>query len=139
MSSELVFTILPFDPWVTPGNEVRLPIDLDDFARQLQAKWPGSEIKIHRSEEGRIARLYVPTRTQGKWNIAGFEEDYSQLYVSGWPKSTAKEIILWYRHYVPICYRLFLVTPENDHAVELTENITLDDIEEMYPYPVSDE
>lgn len=139
MSDELIFTILPFDPRVTPDNEVRLPIDLDNFTHQLREKWPNAEINIYKSEEGTIVRLYVSTRTQGEWNVAGFEENYSQLYVSGWPKPIAKEIILGYRHYVPTHNRLFLVTPENDYTAELTANTSLNDIEKMYPFPVPDD
>src|SRR5215207_8704878 len=134
MSHELIFSILPFDPWLTPEDEIRLSIDLDNLKQQLQDKWPNVKITTYKDAEGEVVRLYISTKSQGEWNIAGYSTDYCQFYVNGWPKPIAKEIILWYRQFVPEQYRLFLVSPENDYAAELTSNNTLDDIESFYPY-----
>ena len=66
-------------------------------------------------------------------------EHPSQFCVSGWPKRMAKELIFWYRHYVPLEYPLFLLIPEYGYVAELTGDTTLDDIEKMYPFPMPDE
>lgn len=139
MSNKLVFHILPFDPRTVLDSKLQLPIDLDDFARQLQDTWPTGEVHINRSDVGTNIRFYISTQEQGPWVVAAFTEYPSQLQVSGWPKRIAKEIIFWYRHYIPINHPLFLLIPESGYVTELTAYTTLDDIEHMYPFPIPDD
>jgi hypothetical protein len=139
MSNQLIFDILPFDPIHAPTTTIKLPLDLDDFAQQLREKWPAGEVRIGKNKEGTSVKLYLPIQRYGPWIVAGLIEIDSYFYVSGWPKQIAKELILWYRHYVPLSYPLFLVVPETENVYELTANTTSDDIEKMYPFPVSDE
>jgi hypothetical protein len=138
MGNELTFDILPFDPMVIPNPQIALPIDFDDFAQQLRDKWPAGEVSIHTAEGETCIRLYITTR-YGPWNVAGFIEGYSQFYVEGWPKRIAKELIFWYRQYIPTNYPLFLVIPESGYIAELTAQTSLDDIERMYPFPVPED
>jgi hypothetical protein len=139
MGNQLYFDILPFDPTVTPDAKIHLPIDLDDFARQLRDKWPNGDVLVDKSEGEADITFYITTEKYGRWLVAGFIENYSQFYVSGWPKRIAKELIFWYRHYVPMKYPLFLVIPESGFVAELTDHTSLDDIEKMYPFPVPDD
>jgi len=139
MGNQLIFDILPFDPTVTPDAKIQLPIDLDDFARQLRDKWPTGEIHIDKSGGETEIRLYISTERYGPWIIAGFLENHSNFYVAGWPKRMAKELIFWYRQYVSPKYPLFLVIPDSGYVAELTEHISLDDIENMYPFPVPED
>ena len=139
MGNRLTFDILPFDPIAAPATTIKLPIDLDDFAQQLQKKWPAGEVCVDKSSEGAVVRLNISIPEDERWIVAGFIENCSYFYVSGWPKHIAKALILWYRQYVPLSYRLFLVVPETENVYELTANTTFDAIEEMYPFPVSDD
>ena len=139
MSHELVFTILPFNPLITPDAKIQLPVDHDDLIRQLQRLWPSGEVTSFTSEGDTVIRLYIPTKREGNWNIASFLDDYSIFEVSGWPKPAAKKIILWYRQYIPMRYPLFLVIPEDGSVTELTASTSSDDIDKLYPYSVLDD
>jgi hypothetical protein len=139
MDNQLTFDILPFDPMVTPDGGIQLPLDLDDFICQLRAKFANGEINTNKSGEETHIRLYIATEQYGQLLVAQFTESPSYFFVSGWPKRMAKELILWYRHYVPISYPLFLIIPEPLFVAELTANTTLEDIEKMYPFPVPDD
>jgi hypothetical protein len=139
MGNQLYFDILPFDPNVVLDAKIQLPIDLDDFAQQLRDKYLAGEVHIDKTEGKRNVTLSISTEKYGPWIVAGFIENHSYFYVSGWPKRMAKELILWYRHLVPMNYPLFLVIPEDGFVAELTAQTTLADIEKMYPFPVADE
>ncbi|MFN8372244.1 MAG: hypothetical protein U0694_05125 [Anaerolineae bacterium] len=139
MSNRLVFDILPFDPLVTPDAKIHLPIDLDDFVRQLQNTYPNGEIRVTKNEGNTSIDLSIWTETEGRWCVANFSETHNYFWVSGWPKRIAKELILWYRRYIPPKYPLFLVIPEYGYVTELTAHLSSNEIEKMYPYPVSDD
>lgn len=139
MGNRLVFDILPFNPLVEPNGKARLPIDLNDLAHRLRDKYPDGEVHIVKFEdESVVIRLYISVRNE-PWNIAGFIEDGSQFYVEGYPKRIAKEIIAWYRDYVPSNSPLFLVEPDSGFVVELKTGLSPDHVEKMYLYPVPDE
>lgn len=139
MGNQLAFDILPFDPTVTPSARTQLPIDLENVAHELRTRWPNGQVRVTQIGEQPIVRLYISTEQEGPWVVAEYTENPSFFWVSGWPKRIAKELILWYRHYVPMNYPLFLIIREDCFVTELTERTTLDDLENMYPYPVADE
>lgn len=139
MSHRLVFDILPFDPMILPNPQISLPIDFDDFAAQLQAIIPDSEIRIKKKQEEIYIDLFITHEKVGRWFIAGFDDVYDVLYVAGWPKCIAKALILWYRSYISSSYPLFLVIPEYGFVAEITVDTSAEDIENMYPYPVPED
>jgi hypothetical protein len=61
------------------------------------------------------------------------------LEINGWPKSLATKLILWYRHYISPDYPLYLIVSGSGDMIELIAHTSLDEIEKMYPSPVSDE
>jgi hypothetical protein len=139
MGNLLIFYILPFDPNLVIDSKENLPVDFNDFARTLQQKWPEAQIAVNQQGEEKTISLYINTAKEGLWNVAGYSENPTQLYVTAWPKRTAKELILWYRNYIPSEYSLFLLIPEDGYVVELKPQLSLEDIETMYPFPVADE
>ena len=139
MSHELVFDILAFDLLIVPNRVVQLPVDVDELANRLREKLPDAEVELHTSEGESHIRVYIQTEKYGPRIVATFIENYSQFNVYGWPKRIAKELIFWYRHYIPLSYPLFLVIPYTGFVAELTANTSLEDIDNMYPYPVSDD
>ena len=141
MSHELIFDILPFDPLIVPNHEIRLPIDVDDLLIQLQKKVPNAETQIRKSEGVLEILVYIHTEQYGPRIVATYIEDHklSQFNVNGWPKRIARELIFWYRHYVPLSYPLFLVIPSRGFVAELTIDTMLEDIDKMYPFAVSDD
>lgn len=139
MSHELIFTILPFDPLIVPNLEIKLPIDVDDLANQFRKKFPDADVDIRQDNETTDIRVYISTEKQGPWIITEFSEDDSILHVNGWPKRIAKELVFWYRGHIPQTYPLFLVIADHGYVAELTASTTLDDIENMYPFPVPDD
>ena len=139
MSQDYYFDIMPFDPLVDSDSKVELPIDWDDFARQLQILCPAGEIRSGTAEWGNYLRFYIYDERQGPWVVVNVIHEYSVIEVSIWPKRLAKEIILWYRHYIPSSYNLFCVIAAYGEVTELTADITSDDIEKLYPFPVSDD
>jgi hypothetical protein len=50
MSSHLKFYLLPFNPRLAPEAKIQLPINLDDFAHQMQNQYPTGEININKTE-----------------------------------------------------------------------------------------
>ena len=139
MSHDPYFNIIPFDPLVVPNPKIQLPIDFDDFAQQLQKLQPTGELRINKSNGEVDINLHISTEKYGSHIVAHFIEDFNQFCVSLWPKRLSKEIIFWYRHYIPMNYSLFLVVPEYGDVTELAPNITLDDIEKLYPFPLPEE
>jgi hypothetical protein len=139
MSNPLMFDILPFDPTVIPNPEVRLPIDLDDLVQQLQENWPGGEVLVDKTEGDASIRLYVSIEDYGEWILGGFIERHSYFYVMGWPRRMAKDLIHWYRQYIPARITLYIVVSDVGNVTELKPDITLDDIEKLYPFPVADD
>ena len=133
------FDILPYNPITTPDAKIQLPIDLKDLTQQFRDKWPIGEIRLDKDLANPDVTLCIPIKNYGPRIVAGYIVNYSYFYVSGWPKHIAKELIFWYRHYVPSVYPLFLIIPESGYITELPTNVTLDDIENMYPFPVADD
>src|SRR5690348_15777895 len=97
MSHNYYFNIIPFNPSIIPNPQIPLPIDWDDFQRQLQIICPGSELRIGMTDGEPFLRLYITDEKIGPWIVAYFLEGYSVFLVSLWPKRLAKELILWYR------------------------------------------
>ena len=141
MSNELIFDILSFDPLIVPNREVQLPIDVADLASQLQEKLPDADLEFHKSESQSTIRVYIQTEKYGPRILVTFhqDDDFSQFNVYGWPKYISRELIYWYRQYIPISYPLFLVIPSRGYVAELTADTSLEDIDKMYPYSVPDD
>ncbi len=139
MSNELIFNLLPFDPMIVPNHYIQLPIDVDDLANWLQEILPNGQIEISGKSGDKYITVYIQTEEYGEWNVVGYDEGISSLSVKGWPKRIAKEIIFRYRHYVPLSNPLFLVIPITGYVTELSADVTLDDIEKMYPSSVSND
>jgi hypothetical protein len=131
MGNLYYFDIVPFDPLIVPNVKVHLPIDFDDFVQQVRARWPIEEVRIHKTDEETSIDFYISTKRVGPWVMATFLEGWSDFCVSVWPKSMAKEIILWYRQYIDLSYRLFMVIAAIGDVVELTAQTSTDDIEKM--------
>ncbi|MEO8613478.1 MAG: hypothetical protein ABI690_36655 [Chloroflexota bacterium] len=142
MSHHYYFDLIPFDPldpMVNSNTKVELPIDWDDFAHQLQILCPTGEIHTNTADSGKHIRFYIYDERQDPWVMVNVIDEHSVIQVSLWPKRLAKEIILWYRQYVPASYPLFCVIEEFGDVTELTADLTSDDIEKLYPFPVSDD
>jgi hypothetical protein len=140
MSSYQYFDILPFDPLLDTAPQITLPFDRDDLVRQLQAKCPNSEIRVSSTDGGLAAiYLYISHEVYGPWVVAQFTEPYDTFHVSLWPKRLAKELIRWYRSYIPLSYPLFILYPDTGYVAELPANVSLEELENMYPFPVEDE
>ncbi len=134
MSHWLGFNILPFDWKLTPQAEIQLPIDLEDFARRLQAVYPAGEINVFNDENSITVRLYISTEQYGPWLVAKLSQDKNTILdVSAWPKPLAVKLILWYRQYISLKYRLFLIISDTGEGIELTEKTSPDDVESAYP------
>jgi hypothetical protein len=134
------FDILPYSPWLVPSPKVDLDIDWDDFAHQLQALYPTGEIRRGTFVDGTaFLDLIISIESQPSRVMAVFTEADSNFSVRLWPKRLAKEIVLWYRHYIPLSYPLFAFILEYGQVTELKTDLTLDDIEKMYPFPMADD
>lgn len=90
-------------------------------------------------DDSESIKIYIQTEKFGRWNLGGYITSYSQLYVRGWPKRMAMELMLAYRRYVPFNIPLFAVIADLGQVHELTVDITPAELESLYPYPVSDE
>ena len=140
MSHNYYFNIIPFDPSIIPNPQIPLPIDWEDFQRQLQIICPDGEIETGAADGEKFLYLRIDHEQMGEdWVVAIFDEGYSVFQVSVWPKRLAKAIIFWYRHYIPASYPLYSVIPAYGNVTELTADITLDDIEKLYPFPMSED
>jgi hypothetical protein len=128
------FNILPYDPRIIPKLKISLPIDRDDFQRQLLIICPDGEIETGITDREKHLHLFVPIEDDEERLLAIFDEDHSIFQVSPWPKPLTKKIIFWYRRYISWRYRLFCVLPPYGNVAELTTNLTNDSFEELYPY-----
>jgi hypothetical protein len=134
MSSYKHFSILPFDPLITPIPKISLPIDWYDFQRQLQILCPEHEIRTGITDGEKYLHLITNEELEGS---ATWIEGYSDFNISYWPIPFSTRLVLWYRNYIPLSYPLYFLIPEDGYVAELTADLTLDDIEKMYPFPKS--
>ena len=139
MSHNYYFNILPFDPWIVPNPKIPLPLDWEDFQHQLQIICPDGEIEAGMRDNEKFLRLRIHHEEMGEWVVAIFDEGYSVFLISLWPKQLAKAIVHWYRQYIPANYRLYSVIPDFGEVTELSPDLTLEDIEKLYPFPMSDD
>jgi hypothetical protein len=143
MSSENYFIVLPFDPFLNtdPNPQIELPIDREDLIKQLQEQCPTGEIRDMSLEgHGTHIMLYISHDTYGPWVICNILFNHGTvLEIGTWPRSLTKQLVIWYRHYVSLEYLLFMVEPDSERMIELTQHTTEQDIEEFYTYPPSPE
>ncbi len=139
MSNHTYFDIMPFDPMVIPNPKIALPFDWEDFQHQLQIICPDSEIRTEITDGEKYLDLFITLEQDEPWAVAHFLGSYNVFMISLWPKRLAKEILLWYRRYIPPSYRLFSVIEEYGEVTELPVDITSDDIEKLYPYFVPED
>jgi hypothetical protein len=134
MSHWLGFNILPFDWKLTPQAEIQLPVDLDDFAKRLQAIYPAGEVNVFNHESSTTIRLYISIEPSVPWMVAQLDQGKNTILdVSAWPKPLAVRLVLWYRQYINLKYPLFLIISDTGKGIELTENTSQQDVEDVYP------
>ena len=73
--------------------------------------------------------LFIETEGFGPLVIASFIVSYSMFEISWWPEDMAKQIMFWYRQYIPSSYPLFVVIPDIGKVAELPANSEFRDIE----------
>jgi hypothetical protein len=135
MSHWYGFNILPFDWRATPKAEVQLPIDIDDFAQHLQAQCPTGEVNVFNQKDSSEVRLYITSEQYGPRLVANLRLDKNTILdISAWPKPLAVRLILWYRKYVNLKCRLFIVESIDGDTIELTENTSQQDVENHFPH-----
>jgi hypothetical protein len=136
MSNHLYFDILPFDPFdptLMPNPRRLLPIDLREFAQKLREQFPDFVINEEMDNGESYITVSFDRELQDPYILARYLPEYCDLNVSAWPKSKSKRLIFWYRQYISLDYRLFLINPEDGFVTEIKSGISLADIENLYP------
>ncbi len=136
MSNHLYFDILPFnplDPSSMPNPRYILPVDLKEFAQKLREQFPDFVINEEMDNDESYIRVAFNHEIEGRYILATYLPEYCDFNVSAWPKSKSKRLIFWYRQYISSDYRLFLIIPEDGFVAEIKPDISLADIENLYP------
>lgn len=133
---EVVFYILPYSEigQSTKGSERKFESDLSvnvgEFSEELKKLWPKSEVDMSNNNGSQEVQWQIPEPSFDACRGALFRN--SIVEISSHPFEIVVEFVLWYRHYVPFKYRLFMMVPEGNSVIELVENTNSQDIRRAF-------
>ena len=134
---DVTFYILPHDPeiWASindGGEKLKsdLSVDLNDFSNELRELWPKAKVDLVTNENRREVRWQIPE--PGPDSCWGALLYHSIVEIDSRPVDVVLQFVIWYRHYVPLVHRLFMMVPEGHSVIELTQHTSANDIKRTF-------
>lgn len=125
------FFITPYRPphWKTATSD--LQIDIGEFETALRKQW--NEVEIETTSTGGLLWRIVENGNVGFFG--GLQSNKQIISFSPGNWTTFKDFVLWYRNFIPARYQLYFFNSSSWNSLEITENTTKQEIEDLISRP----
>jgi hypothetical protein len=124
--------ISPYKPQDWTGDNWTVQIDFqiepDFLAEAIKKRWLDADVKVSQLPETPVEWVFL-SHFMG-WLLS----DRKSVSITNGPKSSLIEFVLWYRQFIVPSVRLFLMTESSEETLELTTEISANDIEDFVGY-----
>lgn len=114
---------------ITFEDHVDYLLDVADFSAQLSAKWSSIKFEILESDNNLYALCWwIEEGTMT--HEGGLHRNCRTIDIDDYSEGIL-QFAVWFRGIVPIQYRLMLAHDSSSNDLELTNNLTVSDIEKL--------
>jgi len=115
--------------FITFEDHVEYALNVAEFTKQLKTRWSSVEFEDIDPEEGfYVLRWWL--HEDNVDHVGGLHSDHQTIDLDDFPEGIAP-FVVWFRSIVPSQYRLMLAHDSSSDEIELTENLTADEIEKL--------